>query len=100
MLRVIEHNEHPRGDAYQLPWNVSFDADRRCVAARNDGAEALTRVMVTLLRTGELLLPHALLVAPGDAVGFTLPEHVPRVRAVALLAWTINGEEYLYRVAR
>ena len=100
MLRVVDPDEIPPETAYLVPWHLSFDAERYRVVARNEGADILSRVMVTLLGTGEMLVRHALLVVPGDAVTFSFPAHAPRESAVALLAWTTQREEYLYRVAR
>ena len=100
MLRVIDPEERPPHAAYLVPWHVTFDAERRRVVVRNDGADVLTGVIVTLLGTGELLLPHAMLVAPRECVAFCFPAHAPPESAVALLAWTIRGEEYLYRLPR
>lgn len=100
MLRPLAPNERRRDPAYRVPWAVVFAADRRHVRARNDSADTLSRVVVTLLGDGELLLPHAALVPPGGAVEFAFPADAAPERAVALLAWTIEGEEYLYRVAR
>lgn len=99
MLRIIDPDEHPAQIAYRVPWHIEPHS-RRGVILTNAGTEEVTGVLVTHLATGLLLTPHAHRLAPGDRLEVIFPQGVRLESAVALVAWSHAGAEYIYRVCR